>query len=341
MNKKLLVILGPTTTGKTDLALRLAKIFNGELVSCDSRQVYIGLDLGTGKLPSLSAGKDSKKLKLKKQKQFWEIDGVKVWMYDVIDPKKQYTVANYIKQANRVIKDITKRCKLPIIVGGTGFYLKALLEGLTNLDIPINLRLRKQLNGLPLDELQNNLQSVSVTRWNQLNQSDQKNRRRLTRSIELALMYPYRKKTQNSLSRQSFWRRSEKCKHQDWDILKIGLTAQRQKLYSKVDSHLSSRLAQGLVEEANKLWRAGLALERMKQLGLEYGVLAQYLSGEIDKQELINKLKTKIHQYTKRQLTWFKKEKDVQWFDITDKTYLSSIAKLSFKWYHSFDDSQG
>ena len=189
----LLVILGPTSTGKTDLALSLAKRFDGEIISCDSRQVYINLDLGTGKLPS-------QQKTLKKGKGFWEIDGVKVWLYDVVSAKLQYSVADYIKDAHKVLKDLRERGKLPIIVGGTGLYLKGLVEGLSNIDIPIDKELRKSLEKLSKEELQKKLINLSLKKWNQMNNSDRQNPRRLVRAIELILLSPRVEKQINSKS---------------------------------------------------------------------------------------------------------------------------------------------
>lgn len=292
MMRKLLVILGPTATGKTDLALQLAKKFNGELVSCDSRQVYKGLDIGTGKYPS-------KKSKIKRQKNCWEIDGVNIWMYDVADPRKQYTVFNYVQDANKVIDEIQKRKKLPIIVGGSGLYLKAILEGLTNLSIPVNKRLRNSLSKLSLKQLQNKLQKILPKKWQDLNQSDRQNPRRLIRAIELVGLKP------NFAKALSF------------DALKIGLTAPRDVLYKRADERVLARIKQGMIEETIKLHKKGLSFRRMRQLGLEYGVLADYLDGKIkDTNELIKIMQGKIHGYIRRQLTWFAKEKDVHWFNI-------------------------
>src|SRR5258708_35683470 len=148
--KKILIIAGPTATGKTDLAISLAKRLNGELVSVDSRQVYKGLDIGTGKMPG-------KFKSLKRVSGKWIVDGVFIYMYDVVNWEKQYTVADDVKDANRVIKDIRKRGTLPIIVGGTGLYLKALLYGLSNLGRPIDKKLREQLEKLELKKLQEKL----------------------------------------------------------------------------------------------------------------------------------------------------------------------------------------
>lgn len=315
--KKLLIVLGPTATGKTDLALSLAKKYNGELVSCDSRQVYEGLDIGTGKLPG-------KEVKVAKGEGFWEMDGIKVWMYDVVDPKTQYTVYDFEKLARQIIDEILKSGKLPIIVGGTGLYLRAILEGLPNLRIPMNQELRGELEKLSLDELQKKLKSLSPTAFEKLTDSDKKNPRRILRSIELITMYGFMRPQSNTDSLEKVF-----------DVLKIGLTAPRPVLNSRIDQRVLSRIDQGMVEEAEELYKNGLSLERMKQLGLEYGGLAKLLNGENDQKKFIKELQTKIHQYAKRQMTWFKKILNVVWFDITCSNYPSEVEKSVQLWYHS------
>ena len=313
MMKKILVILGPTATGKTDLALKLAKKYNGELISCDSRQVYKGLNLGTGKMPSQMSN-----LKCKMSNGLWEIDGIKIWMYDVISANKQYSVFDFVKDATLAIEEIHKNGKLPIIVGGTGLYLKGLLSGFSNLGIPVDEKLRKQLELLTLQQLQEKLKNISKEKWNSLNESDQKNSRRLVRAIELIL-------NKGKAIRV-------KGKRKDFNILKIGLTANKEILYQRIDKRVISRINQGMIKEVKELFEEGLSLERMKQLGLEYGVLANFLEKKINKEELILILSRKIHQYVKRQLTWFKKEKNVNWFDITEKNYPEKVEKLISKW---------
>lgn len=319
--KKVLVILGPTATGKTDLGLELAKKFNGELVAADSRQVYKGLDIGTGKMPGEDLG-------FKKQDSRWEINGVNVWMYDVADPNIRFTVKDYVEQAEKIIEDILKRGKLPIIAGGSGLYLKALLEGLPNLQIPADEKLRGELQKLSLEELQEKLQAVSPIRWKKLTDSDKKNPRRLLRSIELVYMNPYVRKTQHS-----------KLKTQNYQILKIGLTAPRQVLNERIDLRLISRINQGLIKEGEDLHKHGLSIKRMRELGLEYGVLAEFLEGKITREQFIQNLKIKIYQYAKRQMTWFKKEKDIKWFDITYQDWASKVEKLITSWYHQGNDT--
>ncbi len=322
---KLFVILGPTSTGKTDMALNLAKKFNGELVSCDSRQVYKGLDIGTGKMPA-------RYVKVKKDERSWEMDGIKVWMYDVVSPKIQYTVADYVKDASGVIRDIQESGKLPIIVGGTGLYLKALLDGLPNLSVPIDQKLRKGLEHLNLNQLQKKLKEISSKRWGIMNNSDQQNPRRLIRAIELELGKENRE-VERRLGTQGLTK--------EFNILKIGLTAKREILYRRSDERVLNRIKLGMIEEAERLKSDGLSFKRMKQLGLEYGVLADFLDGKIKTQEEFAKnLQIKIHGYIKRQSTWFKKEKAVIWFDINKKSLVDEVEKLVGKWYHHPDATQ-
>lgn len=312
---KLCVVLGPTATGKTDLALDLAKKFNGELVSCDSRQVYQGLDIGTGKMPG-------EKWSVKKGDGWWEIEGVKIWMYDVVNFKKQYTVSGYVKDAEKIIRKIIKRKKLPIIVGGTGFYLRAILEGFESLSAPVNKSLRKELGKLSKKELQEKLKKLNLPKWEALNNSDRQNPRRLIRALEL---------TSPTVSNK--WIPA----FAGMTILKIGLTAPRPYLYKKVDERVINRIKQGMLEEAKDLYQSGLTCSRMRQLGLEYGVLADYMEGKIKKfegdQGLIKIMQGKIHGFVRRQLTWFKKEKDVHWFDVSKKDYQEKIENLVAKWY--------
>lgn len=317
---KLLVILGPTSTGKTDLALTLAKKFKGEIISCDSRQVYKGLDIASGKLPN-------KKVPIKKGRNYWKVDGVKIWLIDILEPKKQYSVFHYIKDARKIIKKLEKRNKRLIIVGGTGLYLRALLEGLSNLAIPSSKGLRKELEKLSLEELQARFKKLSLRKWESLNFSDKQNPRRLIRAIELIHMYPYRRTYEN------------KGLNKNYQILKIGLTAPRSVLYEFVDKRISVWLKQGLIEEGKVLLKKGVSSNRLRQLGLEYRILADYLEGKIlGSKQLIKIMQDKTHSYVKRQLTWFKKEKAVFWFDITDKNYSTQVENYIARWYHGQDD---
>lgn len=316
--RKLLVILGSTATGKTDLALQLAHKFQGELISADSRQVYKGLDIGTGKMPNqLTINNDQ----LIKGKGYWQIDGIKIWMYDVTDPKEQYNVALFVKEAESRIQEILTRKKLPILVGGTGLYIQAIVEGLSNLSVSVNVAFRKKLEKLSKENLQIKLQKISPGKWENLNDSDRQNPRRLIRAIELA------------------GTKRTKVAGQNYDTLKIGLTAKREILYQRIDEHVISRLDHGMIEEVNNLHKNGLSVKRMNQLGLEYGVLADYLTAKINEKDLIKTLQGKIHDFARRQITWFKKAKDIIWFDITAKDFLVNVEKQVAKWYYQADES--
>lgn len=315
--------MGPTATGKTDIALKLAKKFQGEIISGDSRQVYKRLDIGTGKLPT-----KSNQVKIRKGNGFWEINGIKIWAYDLIDPRKQYSVANYIQDAQKYLIDLISRNKLPIIVGGTYFYIKALVDGLENLSQPLDLNLRKKLASFSLGELQQELKKLSPQKWQELNESDQQNSRRLVRAIELLQMNLYRDKKKR-------WRGLKKTK----DILKIGLIAPREILYQNADRRVLIRINQGMIKEAEKLHQKGLTFKRMKALGLEYAVLADYLQGKIKTLEgpvgFINILQSKIHGFIRKQLTWLKKDPQIKWFDMTESNFEEKIEKMLAKWYYS------
>lgn len=308
----IIVVMGPTATGKTDLSLNLAHKFNGEIISADSRQVYKGLDIGAGKYPGYF--KD-----IQKQVGRWIVDGIPIYLYDEIGIDQTFSAADFVQIASRAIVDIHSRGKLPIVVGGTNFYIKALLTHIPNLNLPVNEKLRKKLSEYSLLELQQELQKINKEKWESMHYSDQQNPRRLIRAIEIGASLPAEDKILSS-----------------YNVLKIGLTAIREVLYARVDRRVVSRIEQGMVREAEDLISSGVSLARLKQLGLEYGVLADYLSGEI--QDLVKIMQGKIHEYIRKQLTWLKKEKDINWFDITQHDYIRSIEKKVAQWYHLPDD---
>src|SRR3989344_2711809 len=313
--KKILVILGPTATGKTDIALKIAKKLRGELVACDSRQVYKGLDIGAGKLPGVEVNYE-------RGDGCWILDSVKIWMYDVVQPSTRYDVVQFIADASKAIEKIGSEKKLPIIVGGTGMYLNGLLNGFSNLSIPGNEDLRTKLEESSLGELQKKLMVLSPIVYENLNDSDRKNSRRLIRKIEMLSMYGHigKKELPTPLS-------------ESFDVLKIGLTAPRPFLNERIDQRVLSRIDKGMIEEAENLHKNGLSLERMKELGLEYGILSEYIEEDLSKEELIEKLMNKIHQYAKRQMTWFKRDEEISWFDITKKDFDKKVEKKVSDWY--------
>ncbi|MDO8429038.1 MAG: tRNA (adenosine(37)-N6)-dimethylallyltransferase MiaA [Candidatus Daviesbacteria bacterium] len=314
--QKILAILGPTATGKTDFGIYLAQKYNGEIVSCDSRQVYKGLDIGSGKMPNISS-----KFKIKNSK--WEIDGIDIWMLDVADPKIQYSVKDYIDKASKVIEEIILRDKLPIVVGGTGLYFKALTEGLDYLDLPIDKSARKRYERFSLVKLQEKLKNSYPKKWRDLNNSERHNKRRLIRHLEILTMNPYKDKSS-----------SPNSKPPSYDILKIGLTVPRPVLNSRIDDRLDARLNVGLLKEVEGLYKNGLSEDRLKSLGLEYGVLIDVVTQKISEKVAVDILKIKIHQFAKRQMTWFKKDQEIIWFDITSQDYQIKLENMVSSWYH-------
>ena len=287
---KIVVILGPTASGKSDLAVNLAKKFNGEIISADSRQVYKGLDIGTGKITKR------------------EMRGVKHHLLDVADPKKQFSVSDFVGLAHKVIEEImrekparTVRGGLSIICGGTGFYIDALLGDKQIPEVPPNPELRKKLEKKNADKLFKILQKLDPTRAKNI---DAKNPRRLIRAIEIC-------KALGHVPKQI-----RNPKHQirnKFKILKIGLKIPNKKLKERINERLEKRLKQGMIAEAKRLYKNGLSYKRMRQLGLEYRRLADYLTGKISKSELTSLLQTEIYQYAKRQLTWFNRDKSIVW----------------------------
>lgn len=310
MKKKLLIILGPTATGKTDLAINIAKKLNGELIACDSRQIYKGLDLGSGKYPNQYKN-------VEKSHGLWRVDGVAIHLYDLLEPQQIFSAADFAAQAKVVLKKMSPD-KLPILVGGGGLYIRALLSGLSN-QVDINPTLREHLESESLESLQKLAKEKNVEKFDRLNNSDKNNKRRLVRQLEVL-----------EQGVVSVIEGIEK----DYETLKVGLTGPRDYLYQRVNDRVDSRLESGLVEEAKGLIANGLTLERMHQLGLEYDVLADLIEGRIGEEEFKSILKQKIRNYLKRQLTWFNKEPNVKWFDITE-VKLPEVEKTVSEWYHT------
>lgn len=322
--KKILVITGPTATGKTSAAIAMCKKFNGEIVSADSRQVYRGLDIGTGKdLDEKSKVKDQKsKIQIKNKKfeiKRHSIDGVPVWLLDVVSPKVQFNVSDWLDCACRVIKDIWERGKLPIVVGGTGFYIRALTSGIPSLKIAPDKKLRKRLNPLSLSKLQKELKDIAPSVWLKTNSSDQSNLRRLVRKIEIATAGKTKGKSDSFLT--------------GTDFLSIGLSAPREKIYQKIDKRVKKRIDQGLLDEIKMLLKKGISWTDPGMNTLAYKEFRPYLEGEESLKEAIEKWRLDEHHYAKRQQTWFKKEKRINWFDITEDNYLQKMTKLVNRWY--------
>jgi len=319
--KKLLVICGPTATGKTSLALLLAKKFNGEIVSADSRQVYKNMDIGTGK--DLPQG--SKWHLAKFPIGFWETKNhIRIWGYDLVSPKEEFSVSKYVEIAKKIIFDIEKRGKLPILVGGTGLYIKSIVDGIPTAIIPKNSKIRKRLEGKNVDDLFENLAQLDSTRAASLNISDRKNPRRLIRAIEVALWRVLHKRK----------KQIEKYKEKR-DILMIGLTMPRESFNSVISRRIEKRLQEGIEEEIMKLLLKGISWEHQSMGSLGYRQLKSYILEKESKNEAMKRWFLSEKNYAKRQITWFKKDKRIKWFDF-DKSHLQKdVEKLVRSWYYN------
>lgn len=319
--KKLLVICGPTATGKTSLALHLAKKLDGELVSADSRQVYKGLDIGTGKDLSKSSKFREQSSKLP---GYYEIEGVKVWGYDLVSPKKEFSVGQYVKVANKVIENIWLRKKLPILVGGTGFYIKGIVDGIPTALIPKNKAVRKSLEKRSAKELFETLAQLAPIRAGSMNISDRKNPRRLIRAIEVA---------------QWKLKSGAKAKTEKGDLgsqaptLFVGLTGPKNFLYQRIKKRIQVRLERGVESEIRELLESGVSWKSQSMDSLGYKQWRDYFEGKIAKEKVIKKWEREECKYAKRQITWFKKDKRINWFDISKRNWQESVEKLVKKWY--------
>jgi tRNA dimethylallyltransferase len=286
--QKVIAIVGPTASGKSSLGVFLAERLEGEIISADSRQVYKGLDIGTGKI--------TKK----------ETNGVPHHLLDVANPKRQFSVDDFVKLANKASSGILQNKRIPIVVGGTGLYVDALLGRVTYPNVPPNEKLRIRLEKKSVEELFAMLKKLNPQRTKTI---EPHHKRRLIRAIEIA-KYPGKLAVAAPLEYKVLW---------------LGLNPGAEKLKKNIHIRLFSRIREGMIAEATKLHKAGLSYKRMEELGLEYRYLARLLQNKITKAEFLVELEREINKYAKRQMRWFKRNKDIVW--VKNKTEALRLAK--------------
>ena len=280
---KLVVLLGPTASGKSGLGITLAQRFNGEIISADSRQIYRSLDIGTAKVTPAEQAL------------------IPHHVLDVADPREIYTVAQFQRDAIAAINAIIKRSHQPFLVGGSPHYIQTVVD---NLDIPHiepQPELRAQLEKRPLPELLEQLEELDPRGAATI---DRNNPRRVIRALEVCL-----------ISGKPF---SQQRKMSDplYQSLLLGIEWPREVLYRRIDERVDERMQQGMVQEVQRLLDEGVSQQRLEALGLEYRYITRWLTGAFENEdEMVQRLKYAIHDFTRRQLTWFRKEKRIVWMN--------------------------
>ncbi len=291
---ELLIIVGPTSSGKSELAVRLAKKFNGEIISCDSRQIYKGMDLGTGKIPGKWV---VDYLRGRAVNQLYKYKGIPHHLIDFVNSKKQYSAALFQRDAKKVIADILARGKLPILCGGTGHWIDAVVYNQQIPDVKPNAKLRKQLERLSAECLFARISRLDPQRAKSI---DRFNKRRLIRALEIVITTgnPVPRLSTNNLALSTIW---------------LGLNPPQSVLLAKIKTRLKQRLKAGMIKEVKRLHARGLSWPRLESFGLEYKFVSLYLQKKLSYDEMFAQLFTAIKQYSKRQMTWWKRNKDIRW----------------------------
>lgn len=278
---KLVVIAGTNASGKSGLGIELAGKYDAEIVSADSRQVFTGLDLGSGKVTPE------------------EMKGIPHYLIDVVNPNDFFSLSHYQKMAYEAIEDIHSRGKKSFVVGGTGLYVNSIVDGYNLNDAEPDFAIRKEVEEKTIDEL---IEIIKGTNPLALEKLDLNNKRRLERAAEKVLTGKY----------------NENPSTPKYDTLVIGVTWPREVLYERIRERLDRRLDQGMIEEVENLRKNGASDDFLFRLGLEYRYILMYLRGEFkDFDAFYNKLFMEIRHLAKEQMTWFRKRSDIHWIDMT------------------------
>lgn len=318
---KALVIVGPTASGKTSLAFTLGKKFAGVLISADSRHVYKGLDIISGKdLP-----KDAKQNIFSIGHYTFE-NGTPICLLDIVPPTYSFTVKDFIHIALPITNFISKMDKLPVIVGGTGFYVKALLDGIDTINIPADEVLRERLQSFTVSELQSLLSQEDRKKYEKMNESDRKNKRRLIRAIEI---------TRYTLKNVNISISAKDTNLDAYDFLIVGLTAPREEIRTRIDARVAARIDQGAFEEAEALFKDYENLSEQVKTSNGYKQIFEYFAGKAGREKAIENWKYSEYLNAKKQMTWFKKDQRIHWFDVSEAGFEKKIHEFVSNWYNS------
>ena len=285
---KVIVIVGPTASGKTALGIALAKKIKGEIISCDSMQIYKKMDIGTAK-PTKE-----------------EMQGIKHYLLDFLSPDVRYSVAQFQKDAIKAIEEIIQKGKIPILVGGTGLYVDSVIQGIeypeTNIDVEYRKQLEKQVAEKGLSDFYEKAKNIDKQAMEKISPNDKK---RILRVIEI---YHQTGKTKTQLEQES------KKKELPYDYQVYGMTMERNILYQRIDKRVDEMIESGLIEEVKRLLKEYHDFPTAMQ-GLGYKEVVEYLKGQTTQDEMIEKIKRETRRYAKRQLTWFRRNQSITWLD--------------------------
>lgn len=280
-----IVIAGPTGVGKTSLSIKLAKILNTEIISADSAQVFTGLDIGTAKISTE------------------EMDGIKHYLIDILEPTKKYSVGDFQKDVDSILKNFEERELIPIVVGGTGLYLSSIIDGLSSLP-PADNALRESFGKYSTEELYDQLKSLDEVAAENIHEN---NRVKIERALEVCI-----------ISGEKFSDLSQKnVKGNSFEFLKVALERDRAYLYERINLRVDLMVKDGLVEEVKSLYeKYGESLKNLNIIG--YSEIIDYLDGNITLEKAIEDIKQNSRRYAKRQFTWFRNKKDYIWYNLDE-----------------------
>jgi tRNA dimethylallyltransferase len=301
VREKLVVIIGPTAVGKTKLSIDIAKEFNGEVISGDSMQIYRSMNIGTAKITED------------------EMEGIRHHLLDIRNPEDSYSVAEFQANVRNVIKDITDREKLPIIVGGTGLYIQSVIYNYhfseKGSDSTIRAKLEKEVSEQGIEGIYARLQEIDPSICKKIHQN---NHRRVIRALEVYLT------TGKTMSQYLEEQEEDELLY---DVALIGLSMDRDMLYERINFRVDKMIEEGLQEEVRSLYNQGLRdVQSIQAIG--YKEIYDYLDGNITLEEAIELLKRNSRRYAKRQLTWFRNKMDVTWFDMTNIDYQKKLTEI-------------
>lgn len=298
-NLKGLVISGPTGVGKTDMSIKLAKLLNSEIISADSSQIYRYMDIGTAKITSE------------------EMQGIRHYLIDIADPGEDYSVGDFEIQVNSILKDKEKNQENILLVGGTGLYIKAITDGFSNLPSK-DEKLRNELEVKSLEELREMLRKLDEKAYGEI---DICNKLRLVRAIEVCIL------TGGKFSEL----KTENVKNNNYSFMKVFLTRNREEIYDRINRRVDIMISQGLEAEARKIYEKYKNL-RYKIASIGYKEFFKYFDGENSLDETIEEIKRESRRYAKRQMTWFRKEKDYIIYNLSEQSENEVMKDIIGRW---------